>query len=182
MKKIAVVPVCFFLLLSTLSAQEKFFTKSGKISFYSKAPLENIEAHNRSVTCILDAKTGNMQFAVLMRGFQFAKALMQEHFNENYLETSKYPKAEFKGQVINNSEINYAQDGTYNAKVKGKLTIHGETKDVETDGKVTVKNGKLITESDFNVQLTDYKIKNDKLNNISNTIKVSVDCSLEPLK
>lgn len=182
MKKATVLMLGLVFAVSGVFAQDKFFTKTGKISFYSKATLENIEAHNRSVTCVLDSKTGNIQFSALVKGFEFEKALMQQHFNENYMESTKHPKAEFKGQIANNGDINYAKDGTYTAKVKGKLTIHGETKDVETDGTVTVKGGKVQAESDFNVQLPDYKIKNDKLNNISNTIRVSVNCLLEPLK
>ncbi len=182
MKKVTVLVLALVFAVSGVFAQDRFFTKTGKISFYSKATMENIEAHNRSVTCVLDTKTGNVQFSALVKGFEFEKALMQQHFNENYLETDKYPKAEFKGQIVNNSDVNYAKDGTYNAKVKGKLTIHGETKDVDTDGTVTVKGGKVQLESDFNVQLADYKIKNDKLNNISSTIRVSVNCTLEPLK
>ena len=166
----------------SVSAQDKFFTKTGKVSFYSKATLENIEAHNRSVTGVLDTKTGNVQFAVPMKGFEFQKALMQEHFNENYLETTKFSKAEFKGQITNNSQVDYTKDGTYNVTVKGMMTIHGETQELETPGKVTVKSGKILLESDFNVLLADYKIKNDKLNNISNTIKVSVNCTMEPVK
>lgn len=163
-------------------SQDKFYTKSGKVSFFSKASLENIEAHNRSVTCVLDSKTGNLQFSVPVKGFEFEKALMQEHFNENYMESTKHPKAEFKGQVVNNGDVNYTKEGTYPVKVKGKLTVHGETKDVETDGKITVKSGKVQAESDFNVALADYKIKNDKMNNISNTIRVSVNCTMDPLK
>jgi hypothetical protein len=182
MKKATVLVLGLVFAVSGVFAQDKFFTKTGKISFYSKATLENIEAHNRSVTCVLDSKTGAIQFSALVKGFEFEKALMQQHFNENYLESTKHPRAEFKGQIANNGDINYAQDGTYNAKVKGKLTIHGETQDVETDGTITVKGGKLQAAGDFNVQLQDYKIKNDKLNNISNTIRVSVNCSLEPLK
>jgi len=180
-KTIMLVLVCVAA-LSSVTAQDKFFTKNGKVSFYSKATLEKIEAHNRSATAVLDSKTGNIQFSVLVKGFEFEKALMQEHFNENYMESTKHPKAEFKGQITNNADINYAKDGTYPAKVKGKLTIHGETKDVETNGTITVKGGKVLADSEFNVALADYKIKNDKLNNISNTIKVSVNCTLEPLK
>lgn len=182
MKKATVLVLALIIAVSGVFAQDKFFTKTGKISFYSKATIENIEAHNRSVTAVLDSKTGAIQFSALVKGFEFEKALMQQHFNENYLESTKYPRAEFKGQVVNNSDVNYTQDGTYNVKVKGKLTIHGETKDVETTGTITVKGDKLQAESDFNVQLADYKIKNDKLNNISNTIRVAVNCLLEPLK
>lgn len=167
-----------------LQAQEKFFTKSGKIIFESKAPLENIEGLNKSVTSVLDIKTGNMQFAVLMKGFEFEKALMQEHFNENYVESHKYPKAEFKGQVVNNAEINYTKEGTYTAKVKGKLTIKGESKDVETTGTILIKEGRVVTSSIFNIQLSDFKVEIPRIvkDNISNTVKIIVDCSLDPLK
>ena len=182
MKKATVIVLALVFAVSGVFAQDKFFTKTGKISFYSKATIENIEAHNRSVTAVLDSKTGNIQFSVLIKGFEFEKALMQQHFNENYLESSKYPKAEFKGQIVNNADVNYAKDGAYNVKVKGQLTIHGETKDVETNGTITVKGDKLQAESEFTVQLADYKIKNDKLNNISNTIRITVNCLLEPLK
>src|SRR3990170_7585085 len=107
---------------SIVFSQDRFFTKAGHISFYSKTNVEDIEAHNRSVTCVLDTKTGNIQFAVLMKGFEFKKALMQEHFNEDYIESDKYPKGMFKGQILNNANINYTVFGTYPAKVKGQLT------------------------------------------------------------
>ena len=184
MKKLVLIIAASLLSGSSLVAQDKFFTKSGRISFYSKAPLENIDANHKSVTCVLDSKTGNMQFAVLLKGFEFEKALMQEHFNENYLESHKYPKAEFKGQVVNNAEINYAKDGTYPVKVKGTLTMHGETKEVETTGNVVVKSGKLQAGAEFTILLSDYKIEIPKVvkDNISNMVKITVDCSLEPLK
>ena len=170
------------LLSSSLFAQDKFYTKTGKISFFSKAIIENIDAHNRSVTCVLDIKTGNVQFSVPIKGFDFEKALMQEHFNENYLESDKYPRGEFKGQIVNNPDINYTKDGVYQGKVKGKLTIHGVTNEIETDGKVTKEGNRILIFSEFNVRLPDYKIKNEKMQNISNNIKVTVNCALEPLK
>lgn len=184
MKKQSVLPVLLALCTLVAGAQEKFYTKSGKIIFSSKASLENIEAHNKTVTCVLDSKTGNMQFAVLMKAFEFEKALMQEHFNENYLESHKYPKAEFKGQIVNNGEINYAKDGTYKANVKGKLTIHGETRDVETVGVVVVKGDKVETDAEFNIELADYKVEIPKVvkDNISKTVRITVDCNLDPLR
>src|SRR5947208_1580392 len=103
MKKRTLFLITLLISGTALFAQDKFFTKSGRISFYSKAPLEDIEAENRSVTAVLDTKTGMVQFAVPMKAFEFEKALMQEHFNENYIESDKYPKAEFKGQVLNNN-------------------------------------------------------------------------------
>jgi hypothetical protein len=184
MKKLFVVIAATFISASSLMAQDKYFTKSGRINFLSKAPLENIDGNHKSVTCVLDSKTGNMQFAVLMKGFEFEKALMQEHFNENYVESHKFPKAEFKGQVVNNTEITYAKDGTYSARVKGTLTMHGQSKEVETIGSVVVKAGKLQASAEFTVLLSDFKIEVPKVvkDNVSNTVKINVDCSLEPLK
>jgi len=167
-----------------MHAQEKFFTRTGKIAFSSKAPVENIDAYHKSATCVLDAKTGNLQFALLMKGFEFEKALMQEHFNENYVESDKFPKAEFKGMIANTSAVNFSTDGVYPVKVKGNLTLHGVTKEVEADGNITVKDGKVISRSDFKILLSDYNIAIPKLvkDNISNSVAVSVDCTLEPLK
>ena len=184
MKRLSVIIAVSLITTSALLAQDKFFTKNGRINFVSKAPIENIDGNHKSVTCVLDTKTGNMQFAVLMKGFEFEKALMQEHFNENYVESHKFPKAEFKGQVVNNPEINYSKDGIYQAKVKGTLTMHGETKEVETTGNIVVKSGKLQAGADFTILLSDFKIEIPKLvkDNVSNTVRIIVDCSLEPLK
>jgi polyisoprenoid-binding protein YceI len=183
-KKNGIVLAAFILAATLTQAQDKYFTKSGKIEFYSKAPLEDIEAKNKTAQVVLDTKTGALQFSVLMKGFEFQKALMQEHFNENYVESDKFPKADFKGTVVNNNAINYTKSGTYNAKVKGQLTMHGITKDVEASGTVKVDGGELKTASTFNVQLSDYGIKIPAIvkDKISNTVKIVVDCKLDPLK
>jgi polyisoprenoid-binding protein YceI len=184
MKKAVIILNAFFILLSyTSQAQGKFYTKTGKISIFSSTSMENIAATNKSVTTLLTTKTGDLQFAVLMKGFEFKKALMQEDFNKDYIESDKFPKAEFKGQITNNNEINYTTNGSYTAKVKGKLTIHGETKDIETTGTLTVADGKITLNSSFTVLVADYKITIPKLyrNNISTSIKVTVDCALIPL-
>lgn len=171
------------LLVSVASAQ-RFYTKTGKITFYSKAPLEDIEATNRTVSAAIDSKTGAIQFSVQMKGFEFEKKMMQEHFNENYVESDKYPKSEFKGTITNNSEIDYTKDGTYTAKVKGKLTIHGVTKDMETTGTIKVHGGKIDVSSGFNVLVSDYNIKIPAVvkDKVSNSVKIVVDCTMEPLK
>ena len=181
--RIFIVAVFLFSVRESI-AQGKFYTKTGKISFFSSAPLENIEAVNKSVIALLDSKSGDFQFGVLMKGFEFKKALMQEHFNKNYVESDKFPKSEFKGQVTNNSSVNYTTDGSYPVTVKGKLTIHGVTKDVETSGTLTVKEGKVQANSEFNVLVADYNITIPKMyrDNISKSIKVTVNCLLEPLK
>lgn len=185
MKKRVISLTSVLVLLSVLvSAQDKFFTKNGRISFVSKGNVETISAKHKGITCVLDSKSGAIQFAVLMKGFEFPKALMQEHFNENYVESDKYPKADFKGQVVDNGDVKYGQDGTYNTKTKGTLTLHGVTKEIEVPGKIIVKGGKPQLNADFTILLSDYNIKIPSLvkENISNTVSVTVDCVLEPLK
>jgi hypothetical protein len=169
-----------------IQAQDKYFTKTGKISFdatTSKSP-ENIDGVNKTAICVLDTKTGNFQFSVLMKGFEFERALMQEHFNENYVESNKFPKSEFKGTITNNASVNYTKDGTYPVKVKGSLTIHGVTKEIETDGKLIVKAGKINAVADFNVALADYNISVPSLvaDKLAKNAAIKVDCVLEPLK
>lgn len=185
MKKI--FQICFLVLLAaSVQAQDKFFTKSGKINFSATAPNspENIEGVNKSSTCVLDSKSGAIQFALLMKGFEFERALMQEHFNENYVESDKFPRAEFKGAIVNNAAVAYAKDGVYPVKVKGKLSLHGETKDVETDGTITVKAGKINAAAKFEVLLADFKVAIPALvaDKVSKTATINVVCSLEPLK
>jgi polyisoprenoid-binding protein YceI len=173
-----------FLFTFIVQAQDKYYTKNAKIDFFSSAPLEDIEAKNKSASAVLDVKTGSLQFSVLMQGFEFDKALMQEHFNENYVESDKFPKAEFKGSITNNADINYRKAGTYSAKVKGTMTFHGVTKDLETTATIKVNDDNLKAESIFNLLLSDYNIKRPAVvkDKISNTIKVTIDAKLDPLK
>jgi polyisoprenoid-binding protein YceI len=184
LKKNLIVLAALALLSSVSFAQDKFYTKTGKVSFLSKAPIEEIEGKNKTVTAVLDSKTGAIQFQIQMKGFEFEKQLMQQHFNENYVESDKYPKSEFKGTITNNSAINYKKDGNYTAKVKGQLTIHGVTKDVETTGTLKVNGGKIDANSTFNVLISDYNIKIPAIvkEKVSDSIKITVDCDLEPLK
>lgn len=183
--KMKLIATAVLLFSATLTqAQDKFFTKSGKIEFFSSAPLEDIEAKNNTAAAVLDTKSGALQFSVLMKGFEFEKALMQEHFNENYVESDKFPKADFRGTVTNNGDVAYTKPGTYTARVKGKLTMHGVTRDVETTGTIKVNGTDLRIASTFNVLLSDYGIKIPQLvkDKISNTVKVTVDCKLDALK
>lgn len=174
------------ILTAAVSAQDKYFTKTGKIHFDATTPKspENVDGVNKSSICVVDTKTGNIQFSLLMKGFEFERALMQEHFNENYVESNKFPKAEFKGMITNNSSVNYAKDGVYPAKVSGKLTMHGETKEVEAEGRLTVKAGKISATADFPVTLADFKITIPSLvaDKVAKIARITVDCQLEPLK
>ena len=182
MKKTTII-IIIALFNITASAQ-KYFTRSGRIVFFSKAPVENIEATNNEVSSILDTQKGDVVFIVLVKSFKFKKALMEEHFNENYMESNTFPKADFKGAITNLSTINFSKDGTYPATVKGDLTIHGVTKNVELPGTVTVAQGMIVAHSKFSVKVKDYNIKipSTVINNIAETIDITVDCKYEPYK
>ncbi len=162
---------------------QKYFSKTGKISFFSEASLEKIEAHNTSASTVIDIATGAVEWAVLIQGFTFEKSLMQEHFNENYMESAKYPKAKFKGQVDNLSAVQFNRDGTYTANVSGQLEMHGVTKPVTIPATVTVKGGMISAKAKFNVTLADYNISIPKLvaDNISKTVRVEVTADYQPM-
>ncbi|SEQ57041.1 YceI family protein [Neolewinella agarilytica] len=175
----------FFLAIATttLSAQ-KYFTRTGHIIFSSDTPIEKIEAKNDKATCVVDTEAGEMAFAVLIKAFSFEKALMQEHFNENYMESGKFPKATFKGSIGNMAMIDLGKDGTYPAQVKGEMTIHGVTQPVETEGVFVVKDGKISASANFVVLTQDYNIDIPAVvrDNIAKEIVVDVTVDLEPLK
>lgn len=161
-----------------LVAQDRYGTRNGSISFFSATPVENIEAHNHKVSSVWDASSGAIQFAALIKAFEFEKALMQEHFNENYMESSTYPKADFKGKVEGVTAEQLKKPGTYDVKVSGDLTIHGVTKQVSHPGKVTVnEDGTVKAVSDFIVKPEDHNIKIPDVvrNNIAETITVKVE-------
>lgn len=171
-------------LCANITFGQKYFTKTGHISFYSDTPLEKIEAHNKSSNCVLDIATGKLEFATLIKGFQFEKALMQEHFNENYMESNKFPKATFKGRIDNYVAIDGSKSGKIPVKVSGDLTIHGVTKKVTTDAVLNVVNGKIETNATFNIAVADYGISIPSLvkDQIAKTVKIKVVAVLEPLK
>lgn len=175
MKKTIIAVIVLFSAV-TLNAQ-KYFTKNATVRFTSKAPMETIEGTNKTTTAVIDAKTGAIAFSVIIKGFVFEKQLMQQHFNENYMESDKFPKSEFKGTISNNADVKYTTDGSYNVTVSGKLTIHGVTKDASATGKVTVAGGKVSASSDFTVTLADYNINIPSVvkDKIGKTVKISVN-------
>ncbi len=169
---------CAMIMIATNSIAQKIYTKNGNISFFSKSPLENITADNNQVMSVLNTQTGEMQFSVLVKGFHFEKALMQEHFNENYMESEKYPKSTFKGNLADVSKVNFKKDGTYPVSVIGDLSIHGVTNKVSVPGTITVKGGNITSNAKFTVRLADYKISVPKVvrDNIAENIEITVAC------
>ncbi len=177
MKKNLVLFILFILFSHIVDAQ-KYFTKNGNISFFSKTSIENIKADNNQVMSVLNVPAAELQFSLLIKSFHFPKALMEEHFNENYLESDKYPKATFKGNITDISQVNFAKDGNYPVSVSGDLTIHGVTQKVTTTGNLIIKSGAVSGTSNFIVALADYKVSIPKLveTNISKTIEITVNC------
>jgi hypothetical protein len=172
-----------FFMMHTADAQ-KYFTKTAVITFESNTPMEKISATNKSGTCVTDFGSGNVEFAVLVKGFQFEKALMQEHFNENYMESSKFPKAVYKGKIEGVDKIDLTKNGKHKVKTSGQLTMHGVTKPVSCEVQLEVKEGKILASTNFTVAVADYGIVIPALvrDNVAKNVAVKVQANLEPLK
>jgi polyisoprenoid-binding protein YceI len=174
--KIITIIVFAFLHSVSAMAQTKLFTKTASISFFSKTTIENIKALNNKVLAVWEIETGKIEFSALMKGFEFEKALMQEHFNESYVESDKYPKATFKGVIENASSISFTTDKNYTVKVNGSLTMHGVTKQVSTVVIIRIKNGLASASTNFSLLLADYNIKIPKV--VTDNINKSIDISI----
>lgn len=148
-----------FLSISTLSFAQKLITKEGVIEIFSKTQLFTIEAKNSSVASILNLENGEVVASTLVRSFKFKEALVEEHFNENYMESHLYPKAMFSGRIEDFSKVDLSKPGTYSIIISGKLTIHGQTNELVTPGEITVKDNMITGKTSFKVSLQAYKIK-----------------------
>lgn len=148
------------LLPSLLFSQDSlYFTRTGHIYFISHTEIIDIDANHRQVGSFLNIKTGELVFTLLMKSFEFTLPLAEEHFNENYVESEKYPRATFKGKILNMSQDDYLVHGEHRVEVEGDLTIHGVTLRVREPGQLTVANGEIRASSRFSIVLDDYKIK-----------------------
>lgn len=155
-------------------------SKTAKVRFFSSTPIEDIKAASDNGIVVLIAKTSAIAFQVPIKSFEFSKGLMQEHFNENYMESDKYPYAKFNGKI--NQLIDFTQDGEYNVSVTGNLLIHGVSKQRTIPGKIKVSNGKAQITTAFEVACVDHNIKIPRLvmTKIAEVIKVNVDATLTP--
>jgi hypothetical protein len=179
---------CLVSFAGTLAAQSgaggRYFTRGATIRFFSDSPLEKIEASTNSGNCVLDMATGKLEAAVLINSFNFKKALMQEHFNENYMESSKFPKAVFKGSLDKPEALTFSKDGTYKTVLKGEMTIHGVTRPMQTEVVFRVGDGKIFAETEFDVTVADYGIRIPALmkDNIAKIVRLNVRSELQELK
>lgn len=177
MKQIRLICLLVFVTVTQGATAQRYYTKSGKVSFYSKAPMENIEAHNTKGVSVFDLASGRFEFSVLLKGFEFEKAKMQEHFNENYVESDRFPKAVFTGNIKDMGNLKIDKDGTYTVQVSGTLTMHGVTKPQNAQATFTVKGGTISALSELNVLLADYDIKIPSLvaDKVSKSVKIVIN-------
>lgn len=173
-----------FILSSILTANaQKFITKNGYIGFFSQTPVETIKAENNQVAGALDISTGEMVFQALIKSFHFDRALMEEHFNENYLESDKIPKSTFKGKITNLSAVDFKKNGTYNVSVEGDLTIHDITKKITANGTIEVVTGGLNANSKFEIVPEDFNITIPSVvrNKINKSFEVAITMKYTPV-
>ncbi len=156
MKKIIIMPM--ILASFIVFSQEKIVTKSATITLEASVPsFQPVVGTNSNITFVLNPATGEIASLALMKGFQFEMALMEEHFNENYMETDKYPKAIFRGQ-IEGFDIKNLTDDYKDYTIKGKLEVHGKSKDINADAKITKSGSRITFISDFEVNASDFSI------------------------
>jgi hypothetical protein len=181
MKNIAILVLILFITFINSTAQS-YFTKNGKVSFFSAAPFEDIKADNNQVISIINGSTGDVRFSLLNNAFHFKNSVMEVHFNESYIESAKYPKSSFKGRINDLSKVNFTTDGSsYPVVVSGELTIHGVTNKVSISGTISVSGGVITGTSKFKVNLADYKISIPKVvkGNIAEVVDLDVSCVYE---
>ncbi|HEU4497018.1 MAG TPA: YceI family protein [Flavobacterium sp.] len=170
-----------FFILSTASAQDKLITKNGKITFEASVPaFEEVKASNEGASCVLNAKTGEIASLVLLKGFRFKIALMEEHFNENYVESDKYPKATFKGK-IENFDLSALGKTPKEYTIKGKLELHGKTNEITIAAKIKKDGGIVDLKSSFSINSADFGIEIPSVvsKKVSKKVNVTLDFQLK---
>ena len=181
--KVLLIGMLFLGYLNGVTAQTKYIDRSGKASFFSSAPLEDIKAENEQAVSVIDTGTGQIVASMLMRSFNFRKSLMQEHFNENYVESHKYPKATFKGKITNLDEVDFSKDGKCTLNVTGEITMHGITKPLSVKAEAVVNQGTIQAKAVFPLAVKDFDIKVPRLviNNIAEVVEVTVDFNYQKM-
>lgn len=176
MKGTVLLLICLLSIVSRAYSQV-YLDRAGFASFYASTPLENIEAQNKQVFAVVDVGKKELAFAVLLKGFLFKKQLMQTHFNENYVESDKFPKATFSGTYT--GDVNNSSEG--NVTIKGSFTLHGVTGMLDMPATLLLKNNRLTGNAKFKVKPDDYKIEIPALvkNKIASEVEVTVNINAE---
>lgn len=166
--------------LGTAMSAQIYMAKNCEISLFSASPLENIEATNKAAKPILNTATNDIQVKIAMTAFSFHSPLMQEHFNENYVESEKYPNCIFKGKI--NESIDWKKDGEHKVTVTGTISLHGVDKEQKLEGTVKIKGQEITINSAFKIHIADYKIEVPSLyvKNIAEDVDIKLNSVLEP--
>lgn len=174
--------LAFLLFIGENSHAQLYATTTGQTSFYSKTPVEDISAVNKKTQVILNVASGEIAVRMNMRDFDFPNELMEEHFNENYMESAKYPTATFKGKI--DQAIDLTKNGTFNLTASGTFTVHGKSQNRTLKGTVAVNGGSVTIDSEFNVALSDHSIEVPKIVfvKIAQNIQVKSSYSMTPYK
>jgi polyisoprenoid-binding protein YceI len=180
LRTIVILLVISCVLISFNLRAQKFKSVSSTVHFYSDAPMEDIEATNPDGKSALDISSGQIVFSIPIKSFSFEKSLMQEHFNENYLESDKYPEATFNGKL---SEFDPAISGWQSAKATGVMNLHGMTQNLSVDGEIKIDEEKIEIKAKFPITLKDYKIKIPKVvfYNIAEVVDVTITFKYEKI-
>ena len=169
------IAVALISLSLTAQAQDRYVSSKTHIKFFSTTPVEDIEANNYASVSTIDRSSGEVVFSVPIQSFEFEKAMMQQHFNnEHFLESNVYPKAKFKATIQNLDKIDFTKDGTYQAEIEGEMTIKDHTNPVKETGTITVKDQTLTVNAVFDLVLADYGITFDDSEMVSTKISKSV--------
>jgi polyisoprenoid-binding protein YceI len=178
MRLTLLVSIC--LLWTIRSAAQIYTAKTKTVSFHSTAPLEDIEAVNKGGMIVFKPSTNDIQIALTMKSFKFKNALMEEHFNENYMESEKYPECKFIGKI--NEKVDYEKAEEQKVTVTGKMSLHGVTRDVTLDGVLSKTGDGYKMHSKFPIRVADYNIKVPSMyvKNIAEVVDVTFDAVLEP--
>lgn len=170
----------FFIFMGSHAWSQKFVAEESMVTFFSSATIEDITADNTKSSSIFNSETGDIAFSIPIREFEFEKSLMKEHFNEKYMDTEKFPKSTFQGQI---EGFDVGSTAIQHVKAVGKLTIHGRTNDIDIPGTVQKRGDKLMMKSKFIVRLEDYKIKIPTLmwQNIAEQVEVTIDFTFKPM-
>ena len=165
--------------ITVVSYGQKYISEKTFISFYSHAAIEDIKAENTKASSVFDAATGNIAFSVPIKDFEFAKTLMQEHFNEKYLETEKFPKSTFEGKIVG---FDASKKGPQSVKAQGKIILHGVTRNLDIPGTLEVQGNRIRMKSVFVAKLVDYNIMRPEImfQKIAEQVDVTVDFTFKP--
>lgn len=179
MKRI-IVSLLTVIICINANAQKIYSTKSGQVRFNASSPVEKIAAVNNQTDSKMVDKSGQIVFSILVKSFKFDNQLMEDHFNENYLESTKFPKAEFKGFITNVSSVNFTKDGKYTITVDGTLTLHGVSQKIGTTGTLVIASGKPTINGSFKISIKNYGIKGLYIGDkIANEAEIAVNCQYD---